>query len=134
MNGSTSLVPSNWSPSKYSPLFHTACALLLASYLAPTYSRLECFISTLFNRRSGHKGSIKKRQERKYLKKIPKGVSLDIFLGGSLYLADPAGGDEQVTILESALATSFSLPRFCLDLGDLNVFFLHHKLIGNKDV
>jgi len=39
VNGSTSLVASNWSPSRSSPLFHIACALLLASYLAPTYSR-----------------------------------------------------------------------------------------------
>ena len=57
---------------------------------------------------------------------------MDIFLGGSLYLADPAGGDEQVTILESALATSFSLPRFCLDLGDLNVFFPTTSLLETR--
>ena len=35
---------SDWSPaSRSSPLFHTACALLLASYLAPTYSRWQHF-------------------------------------------------------------------------------------------
>ena len=47
VNGSTSLVASNWNPSRSSPLFHTACALLLASYLAPTYSRSEPFTCTL---------------------------------------------------------------------------------------
>ena len=47
---------SNWSPSesnlsnrslasRSSPLFHTACALLLASYLAPTCSRWEHFVT-----------------------------------------------------------------------------------------
>ena len=41
---------SNWSlASRSSPLFHTACALLLASYLAPTCSRWEDF--TLLQKR-----------------------------------------------------------------------------------
>ena len=56
MNESSNFDVSNWSQPRTSPLFHTACALLLASYLAPTYSRWEVFTCTLFNRRSGCRG------------------------------------------------------------------------------
>ena len=57
-------------------------------------------------------------------------------LKGSLYfvnfLPEPAGGVEQVTILGSALATSFYLPRFCQDLGDLNVVFSMTSLLETR--